>query len=88
MHNADFMDLKELTTSEAGYYVSKKEEYLYGTSCKGKCAKLISNIYQKKNVTIHSCLQCVNNNCSDVYVICSVCLPSDNTNTRSRRLRK
>ena len=40
LHNIGVIDLKQLTTSEVGYYVSKKE-YLFGTSCKGKCAKSI-----------------------------------------------
>ena len=56
LHNVDVIDLKQLTSSEVGYYVLKKREYLFGTSCKGKCAKLISDIYQQQNITIHSCL--------------------------------
>ena len=87
VHDVNYLDLKLLTKFDLSHYALTPGEYLYEEKCKGNCGVFVSEICKNKKITIHTCIQCVNNNCDKVYAICSNCIAQKKSNKRQRRTR-
>ena len=87
VHNVNYLDLKVLTKVDLNHYTLTPGEYLYGEKCKGKCGAFVSEICKETKITVHTCIQCVNNNCDQVYAICSNCIAQKISNKRQRWTR-
>ena len=87
VHNVNYPNLNLLKKLDLNHYALTPGKYLYGEKCKGNCGALVSEIYKKKKITIHTCIHCVNNNCGKVYSICSYCIAQKKSNKRQRQTR-